>query len=94
MKILKYLIIVLIVCLVGFCMWYFSGYNMLKRSIVKKYKDVTPYQWEENVDGVKQYLNTRYNVVGLTFNFSGGKVPGQIIRVLKYLIKEKIPATY
>jgi peptidoglycan/xylan/chitin deacetylase (PgdA/CDA1 family) len=58
------------------------------------YSSVSPLKWGEHVQGVRTHLQTKENVIALTFDACGGKDgSGYDEKLIDFLIKEQIPAT-
>lgn len=68
--------------------------QLLKDTIIEKYRDQKPTQWAERVPGVRTKLDTRDKVIALTFDACGNPDSlGYDGDLIDYLIKENIPAT-
>ncbi len=71
-----------------------NDYEKLKLSIEKKYQNLVPKQWGENVAGVKTKLNTSKKVIAITMDACGTDTGmGYDKYLISYLEKERIPAT-
>jgi peptidoglycan/xylan/chitin deacetylase (PgdA/CDA1 family) len=65
-----------------------------KQQIVAAYRNETPKEWGERVEGVRTRLDTTEPVIALTFDACGGPRGSRAdTALIEYLQKEKIPAT-
>ncbi|NEW09275.1 polysaccharide deacetylase family protein [Paenibacillus sp. SYP-B3998] len=63
-------------------------------SLQNRYSALIPLKWGEHVPGVRTQLQTKENVIALTFDACGGKEgSGYDEKLVEYLIQEQIPAT-
>lgn len=66
----------------------------LEKQVYKIFSGQKALQWGENVTGVRNRLNTKEKVIALTLDACGGKHgSGVDIKLIRFLIKEQIPAT-
>lgn len=63
-----------------------------KADIISKYKNITPHQWGEKVNGVVNHIDTNKKVIALTFDACDGS-GGYDKELIDFLIRNKIPAT-
>ncbi len=71
-----------------------SPEQLRKQQIVAAYRNETPKEWGERVEGVRTRLDTTEPVIALTFDACGGPRGSRADReLIEYLQKEKIPAT-
>ncbi len=65
-----------------------------KQRIITAYKNQTPRDWGETVEGVRTHLDTSDKVIALTFDACGGPKGSKVdTALIEFLRKEKIPAT-
>lgn len=64
-----------------------------KDSIIKKYSNVSPVQWSEDIDGVIKTLPTDERVLALTLDACGSKNDSLDEDLIEFLVQNKIPAT-
>ncbi|MEW9700915.1 polysaccharide deacetylase family protein [Paenibacillus sp. SI8] len=63
-------------------------------ALLTRYSAVKPQKWGERLPGVGTHLQTKENVIALTFDACGGKEgSGYDEKLINYLVKEQIPAT-
>jgi len=68
--------------------------QLKKRQIVASYRNKSPKDWGERVEGVRTRLDTAEPVIALTFDACGGPRGSRVDTVLiEYLREERIPAT-
>jgi len=72
---------------------YTPEYLALKGRILERFKDPKPGKFGEFVKGVKKDLDTKQQVIALTFDACGGRHSGYNAKLIEYLRREKIPAT-
>jgi peptidoglycan/xylan/chitin deacetylase (PgdA/CDA1 family) len=68
-------------------------YSELKKKITTEFKNPDPGQFGEFIKGVKVKIDTKEKLTALTFDACGGKGSGYNAALIRYLRKEKIPAT-
>lgn len=62
--------------------------------VKNKYRDSTPSEWGEKIDGIISKIDTKDKVIALTFDACGGKGGNRYDgKLINYLIKGNIPAT-
>ncbi len=81
----------ILICLIAFTVLSCSD---RKTSIIKKYENVKPTQWSEDVIGVVKTLPTTENVLALTLDLCGSKNDSLDEELVQFLIDNKIPATF
>ncbi len=87
----KLLNIVIILFLISGCI----GNNLKKdkNTIIKKYSNVQPKEWSENIDGVIKTLPTNKKVLALTLDLCGSKNDDLDENLIDFLAQNEIPAT-
>lgn len=66
----------------------------LKDEIASKFKNKIPKEWGEKVSGVKTKIDTKENLIALTFDACGGPGgSGYDEKLIKFLTENSIPAT-
>jgi peptidoglycan/xylan/chitin deacetylase (PgdA/CDA1 family) len=71
-----------------------ADYQMLKKSIVEKYKDKKPKVSGAYITGVKLKIDTKEKIMALTLDACGGPKGSKYDKeLIDYLIEKKIPAT-
>jgi peptidoglycan/xylan/chitin deacetylase (PgdA/CDA1 family) len=65
-----------------------------RKGIISRLNGKVPREWGERVKRVKTKLNTDQKLIALTFDACGGpRGKGYDAKLIKYLKREKIPAT-
>jgi len=65
-----------------------------KQRIMAAYKNQTPKDWGETVEGIKTHLDTSDKAIALTFDACGGPRGSKVdTALIEFLRAEKIPAT-
>jgi peptidoglycan/xylan/chitin deacetylase (PgdA/CDA1 family) len=72
---------------------YTADYQGLKDKICKQFKNAKPVQFGEFIKGVKTKIDTKEKLIALTFDACGGRASGYNAELIKFLRREKIPAT-
>jgi len=64
-----------------------------KKDFLARYGGAAPVLWGENLPGIRTKLDTKENVIALTFDACGSKTDGYDADLIVFLKREKIPAT-